>query len=59
MARARSLGADLLPLEEAVCGIGVSELPRLKKPEDENNSLRKLVVDLSLDKHILQEIVSI
>lgn len=39
-------------------GMGVSELRRLKKLEDENTSLRKLVADLSLDKHILQEIVS-
>jgi putative transposase len=39
-------------------GMGVSELRRLKQLEDENTSLRKLVADLSLDKHILQEIVS-
>jgi len=38
--------------------MGVSELRRLKKLEDENTSLRKLVANLSLDKHILQEIVS-
>jgi putative transposase len=39
-------------------GMGVSELRRLKKLENENGSLRKLVADLSLDKHILQEIVA-
>lgn len=39
-------------------GMGASELRRLKQLEDENTSLRKLVADLSLDKHILQEIVS-
>ena len=39
-------------------GMGVTELRRLKQLEDENASLRKLVADLSLDKHILQEIVS-
>ena len=38
-------------------GMGVAELRRLKQLEDENASLRKLVADLSLDKHILQEIV--
>jgi len=38
--------------------MGVSELRRLKKLKDENTSLRKLVANLSLDKHILQEIVS-
>jgi putative transposase len=39
-------------------GMGVTELRKLKKLEDENTSLRKLVADLSLDKHILQEIIS-
>ena len=39
-------------------GMGVTELRRLKQLEDENASLRKLVADLSLDQHILQEIVS-
>ena len=39
-------------------GMGVSELRRLKKLEDENTSLCRLVADLSLDKDILQEIVS-
>lgn len=39
-------------------GMGVSELRELKKLRDENGSLRKLVADLSLDKHILQEIIS-
>ena len=39
-------------------GMGVTELRRLKQLEDENASLRKLVADLSLDKRILQEIVS-
>lgn len=39
-------------------GMGVTELGRLKKLEDENASLRKLVADLSPDKHMLQGIVS-
>ena len=39
-------------------GMGVTELQELKKLRDENTSLRKLVADLSLDKHILQEIIS-
>jgi len=38
-------------------GMGITEVRRLKRLEDENASLRKLVADLSLDKHILQEIV--
>ena len=36
-------------------GLGVSELGRLRQLEEENNRLKKLVADLSLDKHILQE----
>ena len=38
--------------------MGVTGLGRLKKLEDENASLRKLVADLSPDKHMLQGIVS-
>lgn len=38
-------------------GLGTSELRRLKELEAENNRLKKLVADLSLDKHMLQEIV--
>ena len=34
-------------------GLGVSELRRLKKLEEENSQLKKLVADLSLDKQIL------
>jgi putative transposase len=36
-------------------GMGVSELGRLRQLEEENGRLKKLVADLSLDKHILQE----
>jgi putative transposase len=39
-------------------GIGVSELRQLKNLEDENRRLKKLVADLSLDKHILQEVLA-
>lgn len=39
-------------------GMGVTELQELRKLREENTSLRKLVADLSLDKHILQEVVS-
>jgi len=31
--------------------MGITELQELKKLRDENTSLRKLVADLSLDKH--------
>lgn len=39
-------------------GLGVSELRELKQLREENAKLKTLVADLSLDKHILQEIVS-
>jgi putative transposase len=38
-------------------GMGVAELRRLRQLEEENRKLKKLVADLSLDKHILQEVL--
>ena len=38
--------------------MGLSEIRRLKQLEEENSSLRRLVSDLSLDKHMLQEVLS-
>jgi putative transposase len=35
--------------------LGVSELRHLRSLEDENARLKRLVADLSLDKHILTE----
>jgi putative transposase len=39
-------------------GMGVEELQRLKTLEDENKRLKALVADLSLDKQILQDVLS-
>jgi putative transposase len=39
-------------------GMGVSEIRRLKALEDENRQLKRLVADLSLDKHMLQDVLS-
>jgi putative transposase len=39
-------------------GLGPSELRRLKQLEEENRQLKKLVADLSLDKHMLQDVLS-
>lgn len=39
-------------------GVGVAELRRLKQLEEENRKLKQLVADLSLDKHMLQEVIS-
>jgi putative transposase len=38
-------------------GLGVGELRPVKQLEDENRKLKQLVADLSLDKHILQEVL--
>lgn len=38
-------------------GLLPTEMRRLKQLEDENARLRKLVVDLSLDKEMLQDVV--
>ncbi len=37
--------------------LGVSELRRLRQLEDENRRLKGLVADLTLDKHILTEVI--
>jgi len=39
-------------------GLGVSELRRLKQIEDENRRLKRLVADLTLDKQMLQDVLS-
>jgi len=39
-------------------GIGVSELRELRQLREENRQLKGLVADLTLDKHILQEVLS-
>lgn len=38
-------------------GLGVSELHELKQLREENDKLKKLVANLTLDKHILQEVI--
>ncbi|EQB9156453.1 IS3 family transposase [Morganella morganii] len=38
-------------------GMGVTELRRLKQLEEENQRLKRLVADLSLDKEMLQEVI--
>ena len=38
--------------------MGINELKRLKQLDEENSSLKKLVADLSLDKHMLQEVIA-
>jgi Xaa-Pro aminopeptidase len=39
-------------------GLGVSELHRLRELEEENRRLKRMVADLSLDKQMLQDVLS-
>lgn len=39
-------------------GLGVFELRRLRQLEEENRKLKQLVADLSLDKVMLQDVLS-
>ena len=38
-------------------GLGIAELRRLRQLEEENQKLKQLVADLTLDKHMLQEVL--
>jgi putative transposase len=40
-----------------IAGMGIAELARLRQLEDENKKLKSLVADLTLDKHMLQEVL--
>ena len=39
-------------------GMGIAELRRLRQLEEENKKLKRLVADLSLDKAMLQDVLS-
>ena len=39
-------------------GMGVTEIRRLKQLEEENGKLKRIVADLSLDKAMLQDVLS-
>ena len=39
-------------------GLGPSEVRRLKQLEEKNRRLKQMVADLSLDKHMLQDVLS-
>jgi putative transposase len=43
--------------KQRFAGMGVAELHRLRQLEEENRKLKQLVADLSLDKHMRQEVI--
>lgn len=47
--------ATLYVWEKRYAGLGLSELRELRQLREENGKLKRLVADLSLDRHILQE----
>ena len=54
----RQLGvsdATFYPWKTKYAHLGVSELRRLRQLDEENSRLKRLVADLSLDKHMLSE----
>ena len=49
--------ATLYLWKKQYAGLGTSELRELRQLREENGKLKRLVADLSLDRHILQEVV--
>lgn len=47
--------ATLYIWKKRFAGLGLSELRELRQLREENGKLKRLVADLSLDRHILQE----
>jgi len=43
--------------QKKFAGMGIAELRRLRQLEEENRTLKQLVADLTLDKHMLQEAI--
>ena len=49
--------ADVYLWKKKYAGLGLSELRELRQLREENAKLKRLVADLSLDRHVLQETV--
>ena len=50
--------ATLYKWRQKYGGLGPSELRKLKQLEEENSKLKRIVADLSLDKAMLQDVLS-
>ena len=51
-------GATFYVWRKKYAGLMPSEMKRLKQLEEENGKLKKIVADLSLDKAMLQDVLS-
>lgn len=51
-------GQSFYAWKKKYAGMGVTELRKLRSLEEENRQLKKLVADLSLDKQMLQDVLS-
>jgi len=49
--------ATLYSWKKKYAGMGVGEIRELRQLRDENRRLKQMVADLSLDKHIMQEVL--
>jgi len=47
--------ATLYIWKKRFAGLGISELRELRQLREENGKLKRLIADLSLDRHILQD----
>ncbi len=52
------LSAGFYSWKRRYAGLGLNELRELRQLREQNRKLKGLVADLSLDKHILQEVLS-
>jgi putative transposase len=48
---------ELLPVEKKYGKLGMTEIREMRQLRDENARLKRLVAELTLDKHILGEVV--
>jgi len=51
-------GTTLYAWKKRYAGMGIAELRRVKQLEEENQRLKRLVADLTLDKQMLQEVLT-
>jgi putative transposase len=58
MKRSKFSEATFYAWRKKYAGLMPSEMRRLRQLEDENAKLKRLVADLSLDKAMLQDVVS-